>query len=153
MAQRLDLDHGLDKVFRDIARHFEKCADELHRIRVILQAGLGNRNIAYVRIKIMPKTIVVGATATAHVTATKSDGTVFPITSADTVTLMAATPADVTFGAPVFNADGSVDIPVIGVSADAGDAVSASVDGVTSATPDTLIITAPVPAAVTITLQ
>jgi hypothetical protein len=152
MAQRLDLDHGLDHVFREMAKAIEKSAAELHRIRVILQTQFANHHIAYVRIKIMPKSIVVGATATAHVTATKPDGSPFLITAADTVMLTASVPADVTFGTPTFNPDGSVDIPVTGVNPDPGDAINATVDGVTSAAPDTLTITAPVPTTVTVTL-
>jgi hypothetical protein len=49
----------------------------------------------------------------------------------------------VSFGTPAFPGDGTAVIPVTGVNADAGDAISAVVDGVTSNS-DTLTITAPV---------
>ena len=102
----------------------------------------------------MPKTITVGQTANAHLVGTGSDGQSFKLGSGDTFTPSATTPADVTFGAPVFNADGSVDIPVTGVAADASDSITVQVDAVTS-NADVLTITAAVPtlASVNLTLQ
>src|SRR5437879_12909915 len=94
----------------------------------------------------MPLTIAVGKTANAHLTGTGSDGLPFKLGSGDTFTPTAATPADVVFGTPVFNADGTVDIPVTGVNPDPGDAITVQVDAVTSNS-DTLTIT---PVAVTL---
>jgi len=126
-------------------------AEELRRIRVILHHEFVP-HISLTRITIMPKTVAPGQTATAHITAAKSDGSTYTITTADSVSLAAAVPGDVTFGAPTFNADGSCDIVVTAVNADPGDAITATVDGVTSQ-PDTLTISAPAPATVTVTLQ
>src|SRR6266481_8659855 len=153
MARYLNLDHGLDRVFVEILEEIAKAAEELRRIRVILQHEFKHQHVTHVRIKLMPKTIAVGETATAHVTATKPDGTVFPITTADTLVLSAATPANVSFGTAVFNADGSADVPVTGVAAVPGDAISAMVDAVSTTTPDILTITIPAPATVSIALQ
>ena len=105
-------------------------------------------------ITIMPKTIAVGEVAQAVLTAVDTDGKPFPLTSADTIALNASVPADVTFGTPVFNADGTASIPVTGVSADPSDVISATVDAVVSNS-DTLTITPPAPklASVTLALQ
>ena len=105
-------------------------------------------------ITVMPKTIAVGEVANAVLTAVGSDGKPFPLTTADTITLAASVPADVSFGAPVFNADGTATVPVTGVNADPSDAISATVDAVVSNT-DTLTITPPAPklGSVTLALQ
>src|SRR5215469_5779482 len=81
-----------------MARSLAEIAHDLHAIRVILHHEFAAAHLKHTRITLMPKTIAPGQTATAHVTATKADGSVFPITSTDTLTLAAATPADVTFG-------------------------------------------------------
>jgi hypothetical protein len=110
--------------------------EEVRLIRKILQPKL-----FVTEITIMPKTIQVGQTAVAHITGTGSDGNPFKFTTSDSVSLAAVVPADVTFAAPTFNADGSVDVLVTGVNPDAGDAISSTVDGVVS-NQDTLTITA-----------
>lgn len=99
----------------------------------------------------MPKTITVGQTSTAHIVATGTDGNPFILTASDTIALTASTPADVTFGTPTFNADGSVDVVVTGVNADSGDSITAQVDTVTT-NADVLTITAPVVTVATATL-
>jgi hypothetical protein len=105
-------------------------------------------------ITVMPKTIAVGEVATAKLTAVDTDGKPFLLTSADVIVLNASVPADVSFGAPTFNADGSVSVPVTGVNADPSDVISATVDAVVSNS-DTLTINAPAPklASVTLALQ
>lgn len=138
------------------ARSLESIALSLHHIAVDLHAIRGTmvplHHLTESRITLMPKTIAVGQTATAHITAAKPDGSPFLITAADSVSLAASAAADVSFGSPTVNADGSVDIVVTGVNPDAADAITATVDGVVSA-PDTLTITAPAPGTVTVTLQ
>lgn len=128
-------------------------ADELHRIRVILDKAFSPK-LDSLEITIMPKSIAVGAVATAHIVATGTDGKPFMLTAADTITPAASVPSDVTFGPPVFNADGSADIPVTGVNADAGDSITATVDGVESSADVLTIEPAAVKvASVTLTLQ
>lgn len=135
----------------EIAESAREIAAELRRIRVILHKEFAP-HLTRLELTLMPKTVQVGQTATAHITATKADGTPFPITSSDTLTLAAATAADVTFGTPTFNADGSADVVVTAVNADPGDAITATLDGVASNS-DTLTITAAGPATVTLALQ
>ena len=120
----------------------------------ILHYLVRSKIISRLEITIMPKTILVGASALAHLVATGTDGKPFVLSAADTIALAAATPGDVSFGPPVFNADGSADVPVTGVNADPGDAITATVDGVPSNS-DTLTVAPAVAnvASVTLTLQ
>jgi hypothetical protein len=140
----------IERELRRIREALEDISKTFKQVRDILRSQ--QSHISVTRISIMPKTIQVGQSATAHITAAKADGSPFLITSADQVSLTAQVPADVSFGTPVINADGSVDIPVTGVNADAGDQIAATVDGIVSA-PDTLTITAAAPTTVTLTLQ
>ena len=132
------------------ARDLHFIAQYLKDIRDILKLH-PNHQPDRSELTIMPKTIVAGTTATAHITATRA-GNPFVLTSSDAVALVATTPGDVTFAAPVFNADGSCDIIISGLSADPGDSITATVDGITS-NADVLTITAAGPDAVTLTLQ
>jgi hypothetical protein len=135
----------------EISESLASIDSTLSAIRVILQSALGP-HLQSARITIMPKTITVGQSATAHITAANSDGSVFPITATTHLAVGAAQGTDVAIGAPTFNADGSVDIPITGVAADPSDGITATVDGVASNT-DILTITAAAPATVTLTLQ
>lgn len=136
-----------------IAKSLREISSTLDAIRAILASALGP-HLSQVRITLMPKSIQVGQTSTAHLVATKSDGSSFPITAADTVVVTASNPSSVTIAAPTFNSDGSADVVLTAVAADPGNTISATVDGTASNT-DTLTITAVVtpPAAVTLTLQ
>jgi hypothetical protein len=138
------------------ARSLESIALSLRHISIDLHAIRGTmvplHHLTESRITLMPKSINVGQTANAVISATKADGSPFAITTADTVALVAANPANATLGAPVINADGTVTVPVTGAAPDPGDAITATVDGVASQ-PDTLTVTTAAPATVTVTLQ
>src|ERR1700726_1751192 len=124
-------------------------------LRVVRKIMLHLQPLTRVTLEItMPKTITVGQTASAILTATGSDGKPFTLSAADTIALNASVPADVSFGVPVFNADGTATVPVTGLNADPSVGISATVDAVVSNT-DTLTITVPAPklASVTIALQ
>jgi hypothetical protein len=135
----------------EISESLASIDSTLSAIRVILQSALGP-HLQSARITIMPKTITVGQSATAHITAANSDGSVFPITATTALVVGAAQGTDVAIGSPTFNADGSVSIPITGVAADPSDGITATVDGISSNT-DILTITAAAPATVTLTLQ
>jgi hypothetical protein len=131
---------------RCLLRHI---ARDTHRILRTLNP------IHHLEITIMPKTIAVGATATVFLTAVGTDGKPWVFSPADVIALSAAVPGDVSFAPPVIAADGSsVTVVVTGVAADAGDAITATVDGVTS-NPDMLTVGAPASkiASVTLALQ
>jgi hypothetical protein len=131
-----------------ISRELHHIARDLHAIRGIL---VPLQHLTQSKVNLMPKTIAVGGTSNAVISATKADGTPFLITAADQVSLAASVNADVTFGAPVFNSDGTATIVVTGVNPDPSDEITATVDGVVSA-PDALTISSPAPAAVTVAL-
>lgn len=157
IRHHLDLRHLDTVALLLIARGVESGSRDLHfiaqylrEIRDILKLH-PNHQPDRSEITIMPKSIVAGSTSTAHIVATLK-GNPFVLTSADAVALVAAVPGDVTFAAPVFNADGSCDIVITGINADAGDSITATVDGITS-NADILTITAAGPDAVTLTLQ
>lgn len=125
--------------------------DELRCIRGILKSLL----IHKVEVNLVPQTIAVGQSAVAVLTATGSNGQPYILSATDTIALSSSTPADESFGAPIFNSDGTVSVPVTGLAVASGDTISAVVDGVTSTT-DTLTITAAAPvtvASVTLTLE
>ena len=102
----------------------------------------------------MPKTIEVGQTATAVISGFDQFGKPFPLSSSDSISVTASVGADVTFDAPVFNADGTVSVVITGVNPDAGDSISATVDTITT-NADVLTINAPaaVLTSATLTLQ
>src|ERR1700733_343340 len=104
------------------------------RVETKILKHLRHGSISQLEINIMPKTIAVGATANAVLAATGSDGNPYILSAADTISLAAAVPADVSFqsGPPTFNADGTATVVVTGVNADPGDAITATVDGVVS---------------------
>jgi hypothetical protein len=139
-----------DQFERELIETQEQIVHQLKRLCEILTP----KRIKHVRTTLMPKSITVGQTATAHIVATGSDGNPFVLSATDAISPMASAPGDITFGTPVFNADGSCDIVVTGVNVDAGDTISASVDGVTSSS-DVLTITpvAVTVASATLTLQ
>lgn len=145
---RDDLPRG-DWALFSIAKSAHEIALELKRIREILVSAVQIRNL---ELEIMPKTIVVGAVSNAVLKATGTDGNPYNLTSADTIALSAAVAGDVTFGTPTFPGDGTAVIPVTGVNADSGDAISAVVDGITSNS-DTLTITSPVVSVASLSLE
>lgn len=114
----------------------------VHALREI-RDELKPKRLAKARIELMPKTIQVGQTSTALIQGLDQNGQPFAIQASD-VSLTAAVPADVSFGTPTANPDGSVSIVVTGVNADTGDGITATVLGVTSNS-DTLTISAPAP--------
>jgi hypothetical protein len=117
----------------------------LHRILCLLRRISRSTNpINNLEITIMPKTIAVGATATATLTAVGTDGKPWVFSPADVIALNASVPADVSFAAPVIAADGSsVTVVLTGVNADPSNPISATVDGVVSNS-DVLTVGAPV---------
>jgi hypothetical protein len=119
------------------ADSLRKIAHELSAIRAILEP---HHQLTRLELTLMPATIAVGAVATATLLGFDQNGNAFAIPASATIVMNAATPADVSFGTPVFNADGSVSVPVTAVNADPGDAISATVNGIVS-TVDTLTIT------------
>jgi hypothetical protein len=145
--QLLELFQELVEEQQEFNVDFHKLLCEIQWIRAILTPKV----LFTAEIKLMPKTIVVGGTSNAVLAGFDQFGKPFPLTSADTITPVSSTPADETFGAPTFNADGTATIVVTGLVATAGDSISASVGGVASSS-DTLTITAPAPVLTTATL-
>ena len=120
-----------------MARSLHKIARELTLIRGILGS---QHQLSRMELTIMPATIAVGQVATATLLGFDQNGNTFSIPSTATISPSASTPGDVSFGPPVFNADGSVSIPVAGVNPDTGDTITAVVNGITSSS-DILTIT------------
>ena len=125
----------------------EKAVQALFEIAHVLREirdELRPKFLSRVRLHLMPKTLTVGQTANAVISAVDQFGNPFPLTSANNISVAASTPADVTIGAVSFPGDGTAVVVVTAVSADPGDGITATVDSF-SAT-DTLVIEAPVPA-------
>ena len=139
--------------------HFERTViEELRRIAAILgdiRENTTPKQLSGARITLMPKSIVVGGTASAVIAGFDQFGKPFPISSSDSVTLQASTAADVTFGSPSFNADGTVTVSMTGVNPDDSDSITAVVadpTGTVTSSADVLTITAPAPVLTTATL-
>lgn len=114
-----------------------------HTLREI-RDELKPKFLSRARLHLMPKTVTVGQTANAVISGVDQFGNPFPLTSADTISIAASTPADVTFGAVTFPGDGTALVVVTAVNADPGDGITATVGSFTAT--DTLTIEAPAPA-------
>jgi hypothetical protein len=142
--------HGFEREvlaeLRDIKRYTACILVVAGDIRALLRS-----KISQARITVMPKTIEVGKTSTATISAQDQNGAPIVIDATYTVNYSASNPASVSIGTP--NPDGSA--VITGVAADPGNSISAVITrpdgGTVSASPDTLIITSPPPPAPVLT--
>ena len=136
-----------DWQFSEFIFEFQRLIREVRGIRVLLGK---EAKLTSARVELMPKSIAVGGTANALIQGFDQFGQPFSLNGVP-VTPVASAPADVSFGTPTVNADGSVSVVVTGVNADPGDSISASVGSVTSSA-DVLTITPPAPVLTSATL-